>query len=541
MKIIQSSWSCNQTDLLRFNAGWYSPEYNLMGWALSCLQLKKYYPEVVLYADSVAAEILIDTLQLPYTEVVCNLDKLNIVHPQLWALPKIHSYSQQYTPFLHVDGDVFIWKPFDDNLLKKELITQNLEVSTDYYETHMKALEAKLIYFPPEIIAERKKNNPIYAYNAGVFGGSDMQFFQKYTQKAIGFIKKNKNVLSQINVGVFNIFFEQYLFYALVKKYKKKVGVLLEEVIGDNEYIGFGDFTEVPHNKQYLHLLGVFKRDKTVCEQMSDRLRLDYPEYYYRIIDLFKKKRISLKKDYYYFIDNPSEKGLTERYTFLKTRFKKNELVVLVNPKLEEHCKLNLSSNLMKAVFATIEHVEKNFQNEEFSYELREDIQLFETKLDILLNQKFIHYSREYLYGRDLNYIQYFQLIFEDPKIGFDIKLVADSLLEMIECKYNWNEVYQSYIDQTIIKSQLNIEPSNIYTAIIPECDLQGYSLINMDDLDLLLIQNLKNPFSINELLNEVKQSFDPIDLEDSLAEFEILILGRIKRLLQTKIIKTTI
>jgi len=274
---------------------------------------------------------------------------------------------------------------------------------------------------------------------------------------------------------------------------------------------------------------------------MADRLRLDYPGYYYRIIDLFKKKRISLKKDYYYFIDNPSEKGLTERYTLLKTRFKKNELMVLVNPKLEEHCKLNLSSNLMKTVTATIEHVEKNFQNEEFSHELREDIQLFEIKLDILLNQKFIHYSREYLYGRDLNYIQYFQLIFEDPKIGFDIKLVADPLLEMIECKYNWNEVYQSYIDQTIIKSQLNIEPSNVYTAIIPECDLQGYSLINMDDLDLLLIQNLKTPFSIYELLNEVKQSFDPIDLEDSLAEFEILILGRIKRLLQTKIIKTTI
>ncbi|WP_299285988.1 DUF6734 family protein [uncultured Mucilaginibacter sp.] len=538
MKIVQSSWSCNQLDLLRFNAGWYSPEYNLMSWTLSCLQLKKYYAEVILYADSVAAEILIDTLKLPYTEVVCNLDKLNIIHPQLWALPKIYSYSQQDTPFLHVDGDVFIWKPFDDNLLKKELITQNLEVSTDYYETHMKALEAKLIYFPSEIIVERKNTNPIYAYNAGIFGGCDIAFFQEYTQKAIGFIKKNESSFSKIDVGVFNIFFEQYLFYVLVKKYKKKVGVLLDEVIGDNEYVGFGDFTAVPYNKQYLHVLGVFKRDKTVCEQMADRLRLDYPEYYYRIINLFKKNRIPLKKDYYHFIDNPSERGLTDRYALLKTKFKKNELMVLVNPKLGEGCKLNLSSNLMKTVSATIEHVEKNFQNEELSNELRKDILLFEAKLDILLNQKFIHYSQEYLYGRDLNYTQYFQLIFEYPKLGFDIKLIADPLLEIVECKYNWNEVYQSYVDQTIIKSQLNTEPSDVYTAIIPECDLQGYSLINMDDLDLLLIQNLKKLFSINELLNEVKQSFDPIDLENSLAEFEILILGRIKRLLQTKIIK---
>ncbi len=541
MKIVQSSWSCNQTNLLRFNAGWYSPEYNLMGWALSCLQLKKYYPEVVLYADSVAAEILIDTLQLPYTEVVCNLDKLNIVHPQLWALPKIHSYSQQDTPFLHVDGDVFIWKPFDYNLLKKELITQNLEVSTDYYETHMKALEAKLIYFPPEIIAERKRTNPIYAYNAGIFGGSDIPFFQEYTQKAIEFVKKNENVLSKINVGGFNIFFEQYLFYVLVKKYKKKVGVLFEEVIGDNEYIGFGDFIEVPHNKQYLHLLGVFKRDKAVCEQMADRLRLDYPEYYYRIIDLFKKKQIPLKKDYYYFINNPSEEVLTKRYTLLKTSFKKNELSVLINPKVEKNSKLEVSSNLMEMVTIKIEHIEKKLQNQKFSLELREDIRLFENKLDILLKQKFIHYSREYLYARDLNCIQYFQVVFEDPKIGFDIKLVTDPILEIIECKYNWNEVYQSYIDETIINSKLNLEASTIYTGIIPECDLQGYSLINMDDLDLLLIQTLKNPFTVNELLNKVKQAFDPTDLENSLVEFEMLISGRIKRLLQTKIIKAII
>jgi len=104
MNIIQSSWACNQPDLLTANSGWLAPEYNLMSWALSCLQLKQYYPDVVLYSDSVSAKMLIDTLQLPYTEVVCNLDVLNKYHPQLWALPKIHTYSQQETPFLHVDG-----------------------------------------------------------------------------------------------------------------------------------------------------------------------------------------------------------------------------------------------------------------------------------------------------------------------------------------------------------------------------------------------------------------------------------------------------
>ena len=73
-----------------------------MGWALSCLQLRKYYPEVVLYTDKVGAEMLIDTLKLPYTEVACEFDKFNDIHKDLWALPKIHAYASQHTPFLHV-------------------------------------------------------------------------------------------------------------------------------------------------------------------------------------------------------------------------------------------------------------------------------------------------------------------------------------------------------------------------------------------------------------------------------------------------------
>ena len=52
MRIIQSSWTCNKFDMLRSNFGWLSPEYHLMGWTLSCLQLKQFYPIVDLYCDN---------------------------------------------------------------------------------------------------------------------------------------------------------------------------------------------------------------------------------------------------------------------------------------------------------------------------------------------------------------------------------------------------------------------------------------------------------------------------------------------------------
>lgn len=319
MKIVQSFWSCGQTDLLRFSGGWYAPEYHLMGWALSCLQLSQHYKEVTLYADSKGAKMLVDELNLPYTDVVCELDSLNHYHPRLWALPKIATYSRQVKPFLHVDGDVFIWKPFDDALLKGKLIAQNLEIATDHYEGIMRSLEENANFLPCEIIAERKTNNPILAYNAGIFGGSDIAFFQEYTKKAKEFIDKNVVNFSKLNVNAFNIFFEQYLFYCLAKQKHQKVNVLINDVIPDNEYLGFGDFAEIPHQKQYLHLIGTYKRNQSVCQQMADRLRLDHPEYYYRIIALFKDKQLTLKRDYYYFMDRCTEQELVMRSLKLKS------------------------------------------------------------------------------------------------------------------------------------------------------------------------------------------------------------------------------
>src|SRR5690606_593489 len=123
-------------------------------------------------------------------------------------------------------------------------------------DSKMKLLEAGLSYFPVEIINERAVNAPICAYNAGVFGGCDVDFFKRYTSKAFDFVNSNLKNLDKINPADFNIFFEQYLFYCLVNKENKNVTVLFNNSIGDNNYKGFGDFIEVPHDKQYLHLLG---------------------------------------------------------------------------------------------------------------------------------------------------------------------------------------------------------------------------------------------------------------------------------------------
>lgn len=521
MRIIQSAWACGKLNLLTSNSGCLAPEYNLMSWALSCLQLRQYYPELVLYCDSVSARMLIDTLQLPYSDVVCNLDSLNIYHPQLWALPKISAYSQQEKPFLHVDADVFIWKKFEDKLLNGNLIAQNIEAATEYYEKIMVSLEASLNYFPQEILSERKSKKPILAYNAGIFGGSDISFFQKYTSKAFDFIEQNTLSLSKINVSNFNIFFEQYLFYCLVKKYNKKVNVLLSDIIGDNQYKGFGDFARVPYEKQYLHLLGNYKRNDFVCKQMAGRLRQDYPEYYYRIIETFKKNKLPLFKDYYN-LEDITEKSLLARYNYLK----------------------NNSASIEKAEWAKSLHIglKKDLKKELGDLKLNKDqfidFELFSLKIEAIVKKEFVFISKDYLYARDCKASYYFQYLFEDNDKIYSKRLVRNDEYKIIESKYNWS----SFIEKQKVKKEdeiVNLESGIVIsTIIIPECDEDKFSIAYVDDLDIAILEILKANKTIQELFDELKEFFEVDELNKSSLKFEELIFGRIKLGIHIKSIK---
>jgi hypothetical protein len=76
MNIIQTLHINDGKDSFHDSFGWSAPEYHIIGWALSCLQLHRLYGNVTLYANSQAVRLLIDTLQLPYMEV-------NLVHNEL--------------------------------------------------------------------------------------------------------------------------------------------------------------------------------------------------------------------------------------------------------------------------------------------------------------------------------------------------------------------------------------------------------------------------------------------------------------------------
>ena len=302
MKIVQTFWSGGREydQVLKNAGGWLATEYHWQSWALSCLQLINYYEDVELITDEVGKRVLIDLFELPYTSVRVELDCLNAYPPDLWALAKIHSYGLQEGPFLHVDGDVYIWEPFNTKLLESQLIAQNVEINFPFYYEPLFFIQTHCQQIPNCIAKKKSQSEPLYACNAGVIGGNDIGLFKRYAYLARTLVDSNMELLTSGLPNHFNICLEQFLYYALAYDKGIPIQYLIDTYSNfDPTYPGLADFDEVPYNTKFIHAMHDYKRNQDVCWHLSYRLRQDHPEFYYLILSLCKKADIKLYSPVY--------------------------------------------------------------------------------------------------------------------------------------------------------------------------------------------------------------------------------------------------
>lgn len=260
-----------------------------MSWALSCLQFRQYYDQVELVTDSKGKALLVDQMKLPYTRVQTDLDDLDPYHPRLWALSKIYCFQRQQEPFIHADGDVFIWEKFDDAIEQAPLVAQHLEVDFFYYKPIIEQVKARFDYIPSCLQKDWQENRVIHAYNSGIQGGSDVDLLKAYARETFTFLRKNYHAMDDILAENMALF-DQYFFYCYAREQNKAVRCYARDI--DIEFEAFSDFKGVPGKVKYLHPLNFFKKQERRCEQLAFRLRQDYPEYYYRILHLLKTFKI---------------------------------------------------------------------------------------------------------------------------------------------------------------------------------------------------------------------------------------------------------
>lgn len=310
-KIIQSFWSKPFFDRLstaeehRLEGGWPSEKYNYLSWAFSCLQLRKYYSDVELFTDAFGKSLLIDKLGLPYTHVSTDLDNLKNYRSDLWAIGKVYTYSLQNAPFIHVDGDVFLWDCLPANLFQEPLIAQNIENEPIMYGELMAMINEKFTCVPEPLKNIDITKDHIYAINAGIIGGRDIDFFKRYTGLIFDFINSNADHLPGINSGLFNCVYEQLLFYSLATMNDVSIACLFPDVTTIPEYTK--TFRLVGHKTSYVHTFGVNKKSKFSYTFLDYYMRTLYPDYYDRIEGLSGKSRNSWNG-----IDNSSVLGAME-------------------------------------------------------------------------------------------------------------------------------------------------------------------------------------------------------------------------------------
>ncbi|MDR3235711.1 MAG: hypothetical protein LBT48_03160 [Prevotellaceae bacterium] len=288
MKIVQSFWNAHRGDLFMHKGGFLCPEIHWMSWAFSCLQLRKFYTDVEMYTDT-SGKAFFELLGFPYTKIHTTMEDdpfMKRCHPQMWAYAKIHAYAQQTAPFLHIDGDAFIWAPFDDEFIQSPLFAHSFEDNDAVYRILLNDVK-KLPDVPEWVYWEDK--DP-HAYNAGILGGNDMEPMKEYIELAYDFYERNRLVFDNhlTNVKNFQMIPEQYLFYALGKRKNIKMG--LYDTNYEQDYVSrLADIAKIPHESKFMHILGEVKQDNHQNYFVNYMLQKDYPDSWQRIVEAFKQ------------------------------------------------------------------------------------------------------------------------------------------------------------------------------------------------------------------------------------------------------------
>jgi len=530
MKIIQTFWSgeIEPASPFKIQAGWLSPEYNWMSWALSCLLLTRHYDRVELYTDEIGKKILIDILQLPYTDVHIIFDGSFNIHPKLFALAKIKTYSLQEEPFIHIDGDLFLWRPFPDSLLNAELISSNLEVNLFFNKEILEEMEQHFQTIPKHLKGVCHHEN-IFSSNAGIIGGSNISFIKHYCKEAFGLIESNAEKLELVKTGVLNCLIEQVSLFYLSKQEGVKIKYYIQKPVDHPLYQDHWRFADVP-DVEMIHPVAGCKKELYVLDHLTERLRLEFPEFYYKILRLCKKESSVLRSKLYTFLDLDNIKDKKDLQ--IPARF-----LEMLDPKISEMNKVDFE-RLFERTLLTIEHyfsqsignlveLSSFVQKKGIPLQIKEvyDLEMQRKKLlqnlikqikkGKIYNTERLHYKKTANFFLEPNWIK---------------KQVAHKKkIKVLDLGRNWD--FQIEKNKTVKLNEIFTVKTDSHLVTL------NYNLLNLEiqetyhnGIDALVMKCVKKPKTILQLLVEIREFFED-DFSVDNPEYQRLVFDTIKRL----------
>jgi len=260
-KVVYSHWSKPAKDEF---VGFNSKEAFANCAELSVLNSKKWFDRVELVTDEKGYKFLIEDLQLPFTDVKVELDKINNISKVHWALGKIEACVTQKEPFMHQDFDVIWFKKPPKRILKSKLAFQNCEVNPNGIHGFYKPLldEAKKLYKLPS--CDNIVNwDKIMAVNCGFMVFNTDKLFKQWKKMVYEYIEQwDKHHKYGIMMDCPSIVFEQVFLYWLAKHKNIKLNFL------DYEWVN----PELASKYGYTHLISASKREKDIEEKVAIKL-----------------------------------------------------------------------------------------------------------------------------------------------------------------------------------------------------------------------------------------------------------------------------
>ncbi|NAY93007.1 hypothetical protein GTQ34_13870 [Muricauda sp. JGD-17] len=530
MKIVQTFWTgdLKNGNHLDFKAGWTSAEYHWMSWALSCLTLRRHYDQVELYTDSIGKKILIDNLNLPYTKVHEVFDESFKARRELFSLAKIKTYGLQNEPFIHVDGDIYIWRPFPDYFSSAGLIASNPEKDLFFNKEILEAVHEHFDHIPDYLIGVHRHEH-IYASNAGILGGSNLQFIQKYCDSANVFIDGNTHNLDLVSVGGLNWFIEQISLYYLALAENVPISYLIKEPESNPLYPDFWRFSDIPF-VDLIHPVGGCKRELYVLNHLSKRLRMEFPSFYYKVLNLIRRKGPKLLNQIYYLMEVDSGTDLQGR---TKSSFKQIEQKDLVQRRKGSFKKsfgrtLNLIGTCDKKSFEDLSSLSGYLERRKTDTQsgmLSEVFDLERVKYTMLLNLSESSYElKTRLYQYDLQRYEMTAVFFK-KKGWMDCSIKLVDRVKLVKQKWDWN-----------IKLGAAENEQDCIISLSP--DILNVDIMEMrhDGFDAILLSELKEG-PIIFLATSLTKYFDGNMLVEN-EQYQHLLFETIKRMAFENIIE---
>ncbi len=544
MKIVQTFWSAGATDqTLAIKAGWPGCEFHWMSWALSCLQFTRLYGAVSLVTDERGREMLVNTLGLPYADVQTVLDeRLKNYPPAFWSLAKIVSFSLQQEPFLHVDGDFFAWHPFPEEVLEAPLVAQNLEVNLSYYRDNL-ALIAKKWQHIPAMMHIQNMPGDIFAANTGVFGGHHLSFIQAYCKAAFSFLDDNRAGWNDVRTDQLNFIFEQCLLYYLSAQEQVPIMYIMDEPVDEPSYSGYTRFEDVPA-VPFIHTVAGYKQMPFVCAHLARRLRLDYPEYYYRIIELCQKQGIALQHSIYNIppLQQPAlypvwTSAARQQYLTTAAPVSNTGGKISAAAFVRSKAALQWLGQPVPADFfmePELAALTGNIENEIYRERI-EALIVLEKAAAVMQagwgQESFVLWC----YGRDM--VQYAR-VFADDTIQLSTPIQLDDLASVHWMPCNWDAAGVDDFE-ALAEEVLNGDDSTQTLAVVLPDVLNATILeLYLEGLEAVVVQECIQPQTLESLLDKVRLHFDAAELEGNEAAFEQMVTDEVKRLVCAGVLK---